>query len=344
MARTATTIVMVAALAAVSMGMAAAEDQGRFTLEEENDFFSPHNLDRHYTQGGQLNYLSPDLQDGWATAPMDWLSQNLPIFQPGASTTSRHFDFSAGQDLFTPQNKSINPPDPTDRPYAGWVNLGFGLIQDADERVLDHFETQLGWVGPGAAGGATQNRFHLAINDPASQGWDYQLRNEPTLNFYYDRHYRVTLTDSDALLSADVIPEGDLAAGNAYDYLGGGALLRIGQNLKVDYGPDRIEPGLSGTDYFNGDYFTRGKFGWYLFAGAGGRAVGRDIFLDGNTWQSSRSVPAKPLVGELEVGAAVYYSDWVRLSYEYMSQSKEFYGQDGNDDLGAITLSFLLPF
>ena len=36
-----------------------------------------------------------------------------------------------GQSFFTPKDKSRNPPDPTDRPYGGWLYGGVSLLQEA---------------------------------------------------------------------------------------------------------------------------------------------------------------------------------------------------------------------
>ena len=52
------------------------------------------------------------------------------------------------------------------------------------------------------------------------------------------------------------------------------ALLRIGTGLGADYGPVRIRPALSGTDYFDADRLDEGK-GYYFFEGAQGQVVGR---------------------------------------------------------------------
>lgn len=332
---------LVAPLAAVPAG---AEDRGRVSAQEENDFFAPDNRDRHYTQGFQLDYLSPGLGRSGMAAPMDWIGSVLPVFRPGASTTARRFHLFVGQELFTPQDKERIDPDPNDRPYAGWLNGGIGFIQDSDQRILDHVEAQIGMVGPAALGKHTQNQFHLAIDNPQSEGWDHQLRNEPTVNFYYDRHRRF-IADLDNRLSVDFIPGASAAVGNAFDYLGLGGRLRFGQNLRVDYGPARIGPGPTGTAYFNKDHYRPGSlFGWYVFLGAEGRAVARNIFLDGNSFESSRSVGLRPLVGDLEAGAAVFYSDWLRLSYSYLNRSDEFYRQHNPDSLGSIMLSVLVPF
>src|SRR5256885_15874840 len=79
------------------------------------------------------------------------------------------------------------------------------------------------------------------------------------------------------------------------------AIGRIGFDLPDDYGPPRIEPGLPGTNFFE----PTAAFGWYLFAGVDGRAIARNIFLDGNTWQTSRGVEKIPLVGDLQLWGAV---------------------------------------
>ncbi|HLI11289.1 MAG TPA: lipid A deacylase LpxR family protein [Alphaproteobacteria bacterium] len=336
-------ITVAAALLIGVVGPALAGETGRFSAIEENDFFTPDNRDRHYTQGAQIGYLSPDLGAGGMATPMDWLNSLLPVF-PKGPTTSRHFDLFIGQEIFTPQDKTLAVPDPHDRPYAGWLNAGIGFLDDADQRTLDHFALQIGIVGPASYAKQTQNRFHLAIDNPDSKGWDYQLHDEPTLNFYAERHRRF-IADLDDALSVEAIPEAGAAVGNAYDYLAAGGVARFGKNLRVDYGPALIGPGPSGTDYFNAANFKPdSRWGWYVFIGAEGRAVAHNIFLDGNSFQASRSVPRRPLVGDLVTGAALFYSSWARVSYTYVNRSDEFYGQHNADNFGSIMASIVLPF
>ncbi len=70
-------------------------------------------------------------------------------------------------------------------------------------------------------------------------------------------------------------------------------------------------------------------FGYYVYVAAQGRAVGRNIFLDGNTFEDSRSVDKKPLVGDLSAGVAMFWSDDFRLDASATYRSKEFDGQEG---------------
>lgn len=53
-----------------------------------------------------------------------------------------------------------------------------------------------------------------------------------------------------------------------------------------------------------------------MFVGAEGRAVGRNIFLDGNSFKDSPAVDKKPFVTDAIAGVAFTYSK-VRLSYTF---------------------------
>ena len=92
---------------------------------------------------------------------------------------------------------------------------------------------------------------------------------------------------------------------------------------------------MTGGDY----YRTVRPFAWYLFAGVDGRAVGRDLTLEGNSWQSSRSVKKVPFVGEAQGGLAIL-AYGVRLTYTHRLTSQEFRGQRGGlHQTGSLALS-----
>ncbi len=126
--------------------------------------------------------------------------------------------------------------------------------------------------------------------------------------------------------------------GNVFTYGEAGILLRVGQDLAADYGPPHIRPSISGT-WFDADRI-QGLLGWHLFVGTRGRAVARNIFLDGNIWESSRSVDKKPLVADLLAGASLFWTDLPQLEFTVAERAKEFCGQRGEDRFGMVTLSF----
>jgi hypothetical protein len=63
--------------------------------------------------------LAPD--SGW-NGPFDATHDAVPVFfAAGATETARRYAFFFGQSLFTPKILTLEPPDPHDRPYAGWI-------------------------------------------------------------------------------------------------------------------------------------------------------------------------------------------------------------------------------
>ena len=102
--------------------------------------------------------------------------------------------------------------------------------------------------------------------------------------------------------------------------------------------PPQTPPSVPGSGFF----IPLHCFGWYLFPGIEGRAVARNIFLDGNTFRDSRNVDKEPLVGDLQFGIAITWRN-LRLGYTHVLRTREFKGQgDRRDDFGALSLSLQL--
>jgi lipid A 3-O-deacylase len=295
------------------------------SLTSENDLYATHNQDRHYTNGIRLGWMSGQDTD-WARGIGDWLP--LP-----ASADHYRIGFALGHNLYTPQNKSTSAPILDDRPYGAWLYAAFKLEAESANQ-LDNAELDLGVVGPWAKGRQVQNDWHSLIGASAAQGWSNQIKNEPGVNFEYDRLWRIPLSSPEDGVQFDIIPNATASVGNIFTYAGAGGIVRFGQELQADFGPPRIQPGLPGSDSFH----PLDSFGWYFFAGVEGRAVARNIFLDGNTFTDSQHVSKKPFVGDLQAGVTLIYQQ-VRLSYTNVLRSAEFDGQRGADYLGSITLS-----
>ena len=76
-----------------------------------------------------------------------------------------------------------------------------------------------------------------------------------------------------------------------------------------------------------------------FFVGAGGEAVARNIFLDGNTFRDSRDVDSKPLVADLTGGVSLFWTDAVKLDVMAIHRTREFDGQDKAWDYAGINLT-----
>jgi hypothetical protein len=324
-------IASLALLAALGMSGAQAANEPRpekgvFGMLFENDWFN--HEDHNYTNGIELTYTTaPQDTPQWLVDTAHW----LPFFTAKGDVRTR---YALGQTIFTPLDTTLVNPSLNDRPYAGFLFGTFGLAGDSGTH-LDQLQFTVGVIGPMSIAADTQNWFHGAIGDAKSKGWHYQLRNEPGLIIQYERSIKLIPPKSILGLIFDFEPHYGAAVGNVYDFANVGAMARLGFNLPGDYGPMRIDPSLPGSNFFE----PTGGFSAYIFAGVDGRAVGRNIFLDGNTFETSRSVKKLNLVYDYDLGAAITFNA-VRLSYTYVIRSREFKLQPNMSKFGAVALSF----
>jgi lipid A 3-O-deacylase len=301
-------------------------EKGTFGILIENDWFG--NADHDYTNGVEITYTTaPQDTPDWLITLAHW----IPVFSAKGDVRTR---YALGQNMFTPINKTQANPSPTDRPYAGFLYGTFGLVGDSGTH-LDQLQFTVGVVGPMALAGETQNWVHGMIGDAKAQGWHYQLHNEPGLIIQYERSIKLIPPQSIIGLIFDIEPHYGAAVGNVYDFVNAGLMARLGFNLPNDYGPMRIDPSMPGSNFFE----PTGGFSAYVFAGVDGRAIARNIFLDGNTWEDSRSVVKRNLVYDIDLGAAITFNAF-RLSYTYVVRTREYSTQPQNSKFGAIALSF----
>jgi hypothetical protein len=320
-----------------SFGPALADDRKdwTFNLIEENDSFV--GGDKYYTQGLLASVIAGHRAgDPWYGR---WNGVANTIFLPGTENGRVYFGGFFGQSIFTPEDRLRTPPDPNDRPYAGWLYGGVSLYRETDQ-ALDRGTLTLGLVGPGAGGRRVQNGWHELTNPfigaPQVLGWSYQLENEPGIVLSEERKWRFATAPGG--IEADILPEVNVSLGNIFTYAGAGAMFRVGQRLRADWGQPRIQPAISGSDFVNPDGFAGHDVAWYFFAGGEGRAVARNILLDGNTWADGPSVDKKPLVADLTAGLALVHQRF-RLAASYTYRTHEFDGEQGRDDFLALNLS-----
>jgi hypothetical protein len=193
-------------------------------------------------------------------------------------------------------------------------------------------------VGPSAQGEEAQRGIHQWLGAPDPQGWDSQLEDEFAFAVSYDRRWRALRVFGDFLggLEADLTPSAGASLGTLRTEARVGLAARIGQRIDSDYGPPRVRPSLAGVEHFRG-----GPLSWSVFAGVQGRAVGRNLFLDGNTFEDSASVDRNPFVLDMQTGISISAGS-VRLAYTYVWRTEEFETQPTRQDFGALALSVRL--
>jgi len=301
------------------------DPEGIYTIQIENDSLSIPSTDRYYTSGERLGYVTPT---GALPGPLASLGHT--VFGPGA----QRLEVDVQQVIYTPVDTQVYNPNPDDRPYAGQLTLRAAIIQDtpATRSLLG---ISGGVVGPDSLGQSVQNDFHSLIGDSKSKGWHYQLKNEPTLDFFAGRIWRYDLASfANGALGLQVLPRVTGQVGNSEIYAQGGAILRVGSGLDSDYGPAVISPAMSGTDA----YTPTQPFVWYIFGGAMGRLVAHDLAVQGNDFTSSRGVALTPYQGDLEAGAAIIFYG-IRVSATEVFETPEFHHEAPAFQYGSIAVS-----
>jgi len=300
-------------------------EDGTWTANWENDIFG--GTDRNYTNGNRFSYVSPEAGMGGLHGPI----ARALLF---ADENDRvRWGLALGQSLYTPRDTEARRPLPDQHPYAAWV-YGEYSVYAQDRDSLRMVGLQAGLVGPSAQGEWTQNNVHEIINSYEVNGWDNQLEDEPAFALMFERKERALIASEYVGLELDVVPHIGVALGTLRTQANAGATLRFGDDLKRDFGPPRIRPAMGGSGYFE----ATPSFNWYLFVGVEGRAVARNLFLDGNTWKDSASVDKEPFVGELQYGLVLQY-DRVQLAWTFVTRSRQFEEQERPQQFGAVSLS-----
>lgn len=315
----------------------APEGPAFLTLILENDNYAPARQDRHYTNGAYLSYGFPR---GYRSPWLDWLGALVPL---GDAAAGREYDVALGQHIYTPEAFASPRAIADDRPFAGWLYGEMAATAHAPG-IEERLAIALGVVGPLAAGERSQRLIHAISGDSRPQGWRNQLKNEPALSLRYRRSYFTALTPRrGAGWALDLVSRFGLTMGNVVTEAGAGAAIRLGSTLFERDLPQRLQPGLAGisTRFDARD----GRFDWFLFADLQGRAVARNLLLDGNSFADSLSVDRKPLLWEAGTGLCLVFGHLSRPVMVTMSlvwRSREFDGQRGGDRFGSAQIAVQL--
>lgn len=301
-----------------------------FTVTTENDFFGG-GTDQNYTNG--LRFTLFDINTKLPNFAKQ-AAEYIPTFEINETTSTY---YSIGHNLYTPEDISLKTPDPTDRPYAGFLYASAGLTTITGNH-MDDIELTLGIVGPAALGKEIQRNYHKLIDSDDPKGWDSQLNNELGLIVSWERRWPILFRGE---LSEDIYfrvsPHLGATLGNIYTYANTGLTLQIMPKKDIWQSmPIRVRPAIPGNGAFG---ILGNKWSWMLFAGTDSRAIARNIFLDGNTFSDSPSVDRYDFVHDVNIGAAINY-DRIRLSFAMNIRSKEFNDDESTHKFGTLSIGY----
>ncbi|MAN65484.1 lipid A deacylase LpxR family protein [uncultured Hyphomonas sp.] len=305
------------------------QDRSVISLVSENDLFG--GSDRNYTNGLRIERFAPASK---ARPWLRWAADVVPFVDVDQVQIRSGLGLSHA--IFTPKDIEAPIPDPNDRPYAGWLYVSSTAVALANNRLDQHsLQLNLGVVGPSAGGAFVQTHWHELIDGKNPNGWDYQLHDELGVEIIAERLRRIRKSRLGPF-EIDSAVFGGVTLGNVHTHASAGGMVRLGFDLDSDFGPPRIRPSIGGAGTFN----PNDDFGGYLFWGAEGRYVVRNIFLDGNTFDENgpRVTARRRWVGDIQTGIAINIKS-TQIAFTYVHRTEQFQAQDGADKFGAVSIS-----
>ncbi|WP_120943847.1 MULTISPECIES: lipid A deacylase LpxR family protein [Helicobacter] len=302
------------------------------TLLSENDAYL-HPIDRYYTAGNRVGYVSKEYNFWGAAYAKSWLAWSRYASLLYKSPKMTRFALLVSQSIYTPLLEHYRQQAivPGDHLYAGWLKADLGVFQRS-AHSLESLFISFGTVGPHAFAQEIQDWVHNKLGDKRFLGWQHQIRNEFTFEIAYQWLRKIPLLQT-RFLSIDLIPGIDITLGNAITHARLGSLLRVGYNLDVDFGPNKINSNLSGGFPYSN------KLSFYIFAGVSGSYQPIDIFIQGNSPQTQGITHLPVALYALEGGVALLYKGF-RIAIIATNLSKTFREQPESHNIGTAEVSF----
>ncbi len=310
------------------------------SVQVENDFLGFLNgdlTDRYYSNGFSIS-LHRGGPDSSAFARR--LGATLFPADPEDAGARVWETFGLHHSFFTPDNISDPDPQPLTHPYAGYLRASYDIIRRRGE-TIDLARLSLGVVGPAALAQTIQTAWHDVIDSARPEGGAHQLRNEPVLQILWQRKGpRLVLLDGTGRdgggpFDLDLRPVASFSLGNAFINGALGLEARFGQGLGNDFGPSRPGPDGPSTGF---PERRTDRISWYVFAGADIRAVGRNLFIEGNSFRDGPGRPVERFVHDTRAGVTLSVKDWA-VSFSHVSRSGEFDTQQGRHTFGVLSVT-----
>ncbi|WP_285056961.1 lipid A deacylase LpxR family protein [Pedobacter ginsengisoli] len=183
--------------------------KNEFGFKSDNDSYLAQGSDRYYTNGLFISFRHATDQ------------QKLKH-----GFEKKIWEISAGQKMYNPISGYSPNPDKQDRPFAGYLYAGAAMSWfKSNERILKT-SVELGTTGPNSLAEGGQELLHDVIGFYELGGWDYQIKNELSINLSA-QYTRLLHRASDQ--ATDFSFEGYVNAGTTFSGAGAGVLFRAGR-------------------------------------------------------------------------------------------------------------------
>jgi hypothetical protein len=302
------------------------------TLTIENDIIAGD--DGGYTNGlafswahGGFDAFNDSNTPSWINA----LSENLYIStMPGKRRAVSYMVAQGMQTSSDIERKELAEDEP---PYAGEL-IWKATLYAFDDSVSDRLSLSLGVVGPLSGAEHAQKFVHKITGSDEPEGWDHQLENEFVFRLGAQRFWSLWRSSSGNDTQVEVLGNTQIGVGNLKSDLGAGLGFRWGNNLASSFATASTIPGreinpLAGLSGFN----------WNFFIHVTGLYVANNILIDGNTFESSHSVPLKHGQAIGSLGFALNRGSWGFVISAARS-SDQYEGQEDASKFGSFSFTY----
>jgi len=302
----------------------------RFNFYFENDIYTK--TDDGYTAGERFSFL-------YFVPDEDEFIYDALFMDFGKSYS--YFTVALSNQIYTPTDTETKELIVDDRPYAGWTYVDLG-IHKSSKNHLRSLNLKIGMVGESSMSEAIQNGFHEIIGNDTVKGWDNQLEDELGINLKYTHKWLFDY-ESNNNFEASVVPFVYAELGNIAINATAGINCRFGWNIPRDFGVSSIDIGADPGIPVYGEYKNIKIKPWNFSINlvASGSAVGRDIFLDGNTFKESHHVEKETFVSYTGMGFTLRYKNFVFDFIEIYNSKKFKLEKSGGHGVGTMVFSWL---
>ncbi len=321
--------------------------KGNLIFKLENDVWL--DQDDGYTNGLFLGWVSPPLEEKSKSSWLRFLyrlntrllGSESRIESPDngrgqEASGQRWAAMSIAQGMFTPADLTREDIISDDRPYAGLLLASLTFVRNSG-RTQTSWGGGLGVVGPLSLAEATQKWLHRTYGWTEPRGWPNQLKNEPVVDIWVSRFWTVLGSEEQEKGWYPALKAG--LGGQLGNLMTGlEAMLDFRFGLNVQPGQEVLLP----APLFNSIPLTGVKrTSIYAFCQVTGRALARNLLIEGNTFVSSHGQSLRHFYGQLTSGLT-YESQQAALSFYAAIRTKEFKGQKYFDPYFGLSLSLAL--
>jgi hypothetical protein len=203
--------------------------------------------DDAYSAGWSFQ-LHSRMMDTWNPAFAGWIGKFPGLGDDGRGGRVTRFAVAFSQIMVTPNDITIEAPQPNDAPWAGLAGAS-GTWSSYDNRKLAGLQIYVGCMGPCSQAQDVQEFVHNDLgagDDPA--GWGNQLSNQLLGNVNYEYRWKLVAAAPEkhafGRFAQDLAAGGQVGAGNLATYARASIEYRFGWGMPQGFTKIPDPPGL----------------------------------------------------------------------------------------------------